>query len=172
MIGAGVGDLDLGTEGVLRHDDAHAGCDRVHLGHRARQVESMAPDLGTIVGGEYRIRRLLGSGGMGAVYEAEQASTSQLRAMSEERIDVAEEIARVASGGWSPTFEKAIGTALVPRHLAEDGTELEIAVRRLADDLRYGLDASRFVGSGIDYVQSRPFVEGDPVRHVRDEAGR
>jgi uncharacterized protein (DUF58 family) len=42
----------------------------------------------------------------------------------------------------------------------------EIAVRRLADDLRYGLDASRYVGSGIDYVQSRPFVDGDPIRDL------
>ncbi len=40
------------------------------------------------------------------------------------------EIGRVTSGGWSPTFEKAIGTAYVPSHLAAAGTELEIAVRR------------------------------------------
>ena len=42
----------------------------------------------------------------------------------------------------------------------------EIAVRRLADDLRYGLDTSRYVGSGVDYVQSRPFVEGDQVKDI------
>ncbi len=41
-----------------------------------------------------------------------------------------QEVGRVTSGGWSPTFEKAIGTAYVPPHLAEEGTELEIAVRR------------------------------------------
>ncbi len=41
-----------------------------------------------------------------------------------------EEIGRVTSGGWSPTFEKAIGTAYVPSRLAAAGTELEIAVRR------------------------------------------
>lgn len=52
----------------------------------------------------------------------------------------------------------------LPPELAD--RPFEIAVRRLADDLRYGLDASRFVGSGIDYVQSRPFVEGDPVRDL------
>jgi len=40
------------------------------------------------------------------------------------------EVAKVASGSWSPTFEKAIGTALVPPELAEPGTELEIEVRR------------------------------------------
>ena len=42
----------------------------------------------------------------------------------------------------------------------------EMAVRRLADDLRYGLDVSRYVGSGVDYVQSRPFVDGDPVKDL------
>src|SRR5438093_1628001 len=42
----------------------------------------------------------------------------------------------------------------------------EIVVRRLADDLQYGLDASRYLGSGVDYVQSRPFVDGDAVRDI------
>ncbi len=41
-----------------------------------------------------------------------------------------EEVGRVTSGGWSPSFEKAIGTAYVPRQLASVGTELEVAVRR------------------------------------------
>ncbi len=41
-----------------------------------------------------------------------------------------EEVGRVTSGGWSPTFEKAIGTAYLPSALAATGTELEIAVRR------------------------------------------
>ena len=40
------------------------------------------------------------------------------------------EVGRVTSGTWSPTFEKAIGTAYVPVDLAEPGTELEIAVRK------------------------------------------
>jgi uncharacterized protein (DUF58 family) len=46
------------------------------------------------------------------------------------------------------------------------GRPLEIAVRRLADDLRFGQDASPYVGSGVDYVQSRPYVDGDPVRDL------
>ena len=41
-----------------------------------------------------------------------------------------EEVGRVVSGGWSPSFEKAIGTAYVPSRLAAAGTALEIAVRR------------------------------------------
>lgn len=42
----------------------------------------------------------------------------------------------------------------------------EMVVRRLADDLTYGADASRFVGSGIEYAQTRPFVWGDSVRAI------
>lgn len=42
----------------------------------------------------------------------------------------------------------------------------EIAVRRLADDLRYGADTARFAGSGVDYLQSRRFVEGDPRKSI------
>jgi uncharacterized protein (DUF58 family) len=44
--------------------------------------------------------------------------------------------------------------------------KFEIAVRRLADDLRYGYDMSPYLGSGIEYVQSRPFVDGDSVRDL------
>ncbi|MHC4399450.1 MAG: DUF58 domain-containing protein [Planctomycetota bacterium] len=52
----------------------------------------------------------------------------------------------------------------LPPELAD--RPFEIAVRRLADDLRYGLDASPYVGSGVDFVQSRPFVDGDPVKDL------
>jgi uncharacterized protein (DUF58 family) len=41
-----------------------------------------------------------------------------------------------------------------------------IAVRKLADDLSYGTDRSTFLGSGIEYVQSRPYQWGDPIRAV------
>lgn len=44
--------------------------------------------------------------------------------------------------------------------------QFELIIRRLADDLRYGQDASRYLGPGVDYVQSRPFVDGDPVRQI------
>lgn len=44
--------------------------------------------------------------------------------------------------------------------------QFELVIRRLADDLRYGQDASRYLGSGVDYVQSRPFVDGDPVKQI------
>jgi uncharacterized protein (DUF58 family) len=44
--------------------------------------------------------------------------------------------------------------------------KFEIAVRRLADDLRFGYDASPYLGAGVEYVQSRPFVEGDSTRDI------
>ncbi|MEN1704418.1 MAG: DUF58 domain-containing protein [Planctomycetota bacterium] len=50
---------------------------------------------------------------------------------------------------------------------AELSAELfEVRLRRLADDLLYGADASRFFGAGVDYAQSRPFVMGDSVRSI------
>lgn len=41
-----------------------------------------------------------------------------------------------------------------------------VAVKRLADSLSYGTDRSPFLGSGIEFVQSRPYVAGDPVRAI------
>ena len=47
-----------------------------------------------------------------------------------------------------------------------DARQFEIVVRRLATSLSYGTDHSPFLGSGIEYVQSRPYVAGDPVRII------
>jgi len=41
-----------------------------------------------------------------------------------------------------------------------------IAIRRLANDLTYGLDGSRYLGSWIDYVQSRSYLPGDPIKSI------
>lgn len=51
-----------------------------------------------------------------------------------------------------------------PQSLSHDA--FEIIVRRLADDLAFGSDASLFVGSGLEYASSRPYEAGDSIRSI------
>ncbi len=52
----------------------------------------------------------------------------------------------------------------VSGHLDERQFALEI--KRLADSLSFGTDASPFLGSGIEYVQSRLYQPGDPIKSI------
>ena len=47
-----------------------------------------------------------------------------------------------------------------------DARQFAIELRKLADSLSYGMDKSPFIGSGVEYVQSRPYQDGDAVRSM------
>ena len=44
--------------------------------------------------------------------------------------------------------------------------QFEFEVKRLADSLNFGGDPSRYMGSGLEYAQSRPYEPGDPVKAI------
>lgn len=47
-----------------------------------------------------------------------------------------------------------------------DSRQFHIAIQRLADSLLFGTDKSPFLGGGIEYVQSRKYLPGDPIRSI------
>jgi uncharacterized protein (DUF58 family) len=49
---------------------------------------------------------------------------------------------------------------------ALNSRQFQIAIKRLADNLSYGTDHSPFLGAGIEFVQSRPYQWGDPIRSI------
>jgi uncharacterized protein (DUF58 family) len=47
-----------------------------------------------------------------------------------------------------------------------DSRRFQVTLRRLADGFLYGVDRSPYLGSGLEYMQSRPYQWGDPVRSI------
>ncbi len=47
-----------------------------------------------------------------------------------------------------------------------DSRQFLLAVRALADSFSYGTDVSPYLGTGTDYVQSRIYQAGDPIRSI------
>lgn len=71
-----------------------------------------------------------------------------------------------AASPTAPEVESATAGSPVhaPASLARGNFEL--VVRRLADDLAFGSDISRFVGGGLEYASSRLYQPGDSVRQL------
>lgn len=71
-----------------------------------------------------------------------------------------------ADKGLSIREREAALPGMLPAIEPSAARKFVIAIKRLADDLTYGLDGSRFLGSGIEYVQSRAYLDGDPVKSI------
>jgi uncharacterized protein (DUF58 family) len=54
----------------------------------------------------------------------------------------------------------------IEHHDVLSSRQFFLTVKRLADSLSYGTDHSPFLGSGVEYVQSRLYQYGDPIKLI------
>lgn len=54
----------------------------------------------------------------------------------------------------------------IEHHDVLSARQFFLAVKKLADSLSYGMDRSPYLGSGVEYVQSRPYQCGDPIKLI------
>ncbi len=54
----------------------------------------------------------------------------------------------------------------IANHDLLNSRQFYIAARQMANSLSFGTDRSRMLGAGIEYVQSRPYEQGDSVRSI------
>jgi uncharacterized protein (DUF58 family) len=54
----------------------------------------------------------------------------------------------------------------IEHHDVLSARQFFLAVKKLADSLSYGMDRSPYLGSGVEYVQSRPYQYGDPIKLI------
>ncbi len=105
--------------------------------------------VGTTLGQKYELQRLVGTGGMGAVYESRNAWTGR----------------RVAIKVLHPAF------AAKPGVLGRFIQEAQVASRVVHPNIVEVIDLGQGDGEGAFYIVQE-FIEGADLRAVMDEAGR
>ncbi len=105
--------------------------------------------VGTTLGQKYELQRLVGVGGMGAVYESRNAWTGR----------------RVAIKVLHPEFAKKPGV------LGRFVQEAQVATRVVHPNIVEVLDLGQGEGDGAFYIVQE-FIDGADLRSLMDEAGR